>query len=198
MALEYTNRKGDIYFLQEGKTKTGKPKYYFARKLRAAAIDKVPRGFEVRENPVDAVVTLRRAKLTQIDPLEKKFVEDRVRRYAGIEHFIVDVDGDNIIIYLPGNEETGLDKLVSDMLGPLAALAMGQNIRDKIIANMIFSPMLRFELIDSEERLFTALRWCFCGSIDDWIHLFSAPQTLADLTERFARHLGKDSFHELI
>ena len=27
-ALQYENRMGDVYYLQEGKTRTGKPRYY--------------------------------------------------------------------------------------------------------------------------------------------------------------------------
>ena len=33
MAFEYVNRKDDRYYLQAGKTPTGKPRYYFGREL---------------------------------------------------------------------------------------------------------------------------------------------------------------------
>ncbi len=32
MSIEYVNRRGDKYYLLQGKTKTGKPKYYVSRK----------------------------------------------------------------------------------------------------------------------------------------------------------------------
>ncbi len=31
MAVTYTNRKGQMYTLYRGQTKTGKPRYYFGR-----------------------------------------------------------------------------------------------------------------------------------------------------------------------
>lgn len=38
MGLKYTNRQGNVYYLQAGATKTGKPKYYFARKVSAGQL----------------------------------------------------------------------------------------------------------------------------------------------------------------
>lgn len=35
----------------------------------------------------------------------------------------------------------------------------------------LYQKMLRFTLIDEDRRRFAAERWCFLGSIDDWIHL---------------------------
>jgi hypothetical protein len=31
MSVEYINRKGDVYYLHVGKTRTGKPKFFFSR-----------------------------------------------------------------------------------------------------------------------------------------------------------------------
>jgi hypothetical protein len=31
MPVSHTNRKGQVYYLHEGKTKTGKPCYYFSK-----------------------------------------------------------------------------------------------------------------------------------------------------------------------
>lgn len=55
-ALAYTNR--DTFFLHEGKTKTGKPRYFFAKTIREGAITEMPAGFEVTES-VSAVVSVR-------------------------------------------------------------------------------------------------------------------------------------------
>jgi hypothetical protein len=45
--MEYTNRKGHRYFVFEGKTKTGKPKYFASRRAtsdKAVRLDKLPIG----------------------------------------------------------------------------------------------------------------------------------------------------------
>jgi hypothetical protein len=59
-----------------------------------------------------------------------------------------------------------------------------------------FYQMLRFTLVDEKARSFSADRWCFRGSIDDWFPLDCGE--LRKLVEKYCRHLGKDSFFELM
>jgi hypothetical protein len=40
MPITYTNRKGFTYFLNKGKTKTGKPRYYFAKEQKSNPLTK--------------------------------------------------------------------------------------------------------------------------------------------------------------
>ena len=42
MAYKHRNRRGDVYLLQAGKTRTGKPRYYFGRKLTGEPVHEVP------------------------------------------------------------------------------------------------------------------------------------------------------------
>ena len=52
--MEYTNRKGDRYFVFEGRTKTGKPKYFASRKEtsdKGKRLDEVPESYEIAEAP---------------------------------------------------------------------------------------------------------------------------------------------------
>jgi hypothetical protein len=51
MVIEHINRRGDTYYLHEGRTKTGKPKYFFSRNRAGTLADSVPNGFEVYESP---------------------------------------------------------------------------------------------------------------------------------------------------
>src|SRR5215217_7846918 len=60
MVIEHVNRRGDTYYLHRGKTKTGKPKFFFSRKREGTLADSVPTGYEVYENP-NAQVFLRKA-----------------------------------------------------------------------------------------------------------------------------------------
>jgi hypothetical protein len=59
-----------------------------------------------------------------------------------------------------------------------------------------YQPILRFLLIDPERRLFVPERYCFRGSVDDWISI-GPPDTIRKLAARYLKHLGQDSFFEL-
>lgn len=59
MAIKYINRREDTYYLHEGKTKTGKPKYFFSMKKDGVLVDPILAGYEIYENP-NAQVFLRR------------------------------------------------------------------------------------------------------------------------------------------
>ena len=59
MPVKYVNRKRQAYFLHEGKTKTGKPKYFFSKDSEGDLRDAIPEGYEIYENP-NAQVFLRK------------------------------------------------------------------------------------------------------------------------------------------
>ena len=62
-----------------------------------------------------------------------------------------------------------------------------------------YMKVLRFTLVDEEKRTFSVQRWCFRGSIDDWIDLWSSGHhgKLLDLVRKFCPHIGQDSFFDL-
>ena len=51
MPLTHVNRKRDTYYLHAGKTRTGKPRYWFSTKADGDLVDAIPEGFEIYENP---------------------------------------------------------------------------------------------------------------------------------------------------
>jgi len=58
--ITYTNRKKETYYLLIGKTKTGKPKYYFSKKEKENTVNNIPKGFKIWESPENAQVFLRK------------------------------------------------------------------------------------------------------------------------------------------
>jgi len=56
--------------------------------------------------------------------------------------------------------------------------------------------MMQFVLVDKKTREFEVERWCFRGSVDDWIGLDSSTD-LEALVKKYGCHLGKESFYEL-
>ena len=66
MPVTYNNRKNKTYYLHEGKTKTGKTRYYLSMKTNGQLVDEIPDGYEIYEHPSNAQVFLRK-KTAAID-----------------------------------------------------------------------------------------------------------------------------------
>ena len=191
MTVEYINRKGRKHYLHEGKTKTGKPKYFFSMKTEGNLVDAIPECYEIYEHP-NAQVFLRKITPQSITSEEIETVKAGVKKYAKIDNFIVDVKGKTIIVYL-------VDQDV-EMLMEFASFAHGQNsahAREAIMQSLSYSPMMQFVLNDAQTREFVVQRWCFLGSVDDWISLSSSTD-LNELVKKYGRHLGKESFYDLM
>ncbi len=60
-----------------------------------------------------------------------------------------------------------------------------------------YMAVLRFTLVDPETREYVTERYCFRGSVDDWIHI-SGPGALAPQCRKFIPHIGRESFYDLI
>ncbi len=196
MALEYTNRRGETYFLQEGKTPKGRPKYYMGRKITGTALDEPPEGYEIYESPEQGQVLIRKIVPTEILPCERELVAQGVRRESGIAHVIVDVKANALIVYVPSNSAAVIDETIRDLTRGFP-FSDASGIREFMMRRSVYEKRLRFELIDPKRRLFAVERWCFRGSIDDWIYL-EGPARLAGLVKKYAKHLGKESFFDLM
>ncbi len=75
MLVTYTNRKGDLYYLHVGKTKTGKNKYFFSKKKEGVLALEIPEGYE----NVNAQVFLRKIQPKIILDQEIAMVESELR-----------------------------------------------------------------------------------------------------------------------
>ena len=98
MPITHVNAKGKTYYLHQGTTKTGKPKYHFAMKSEGALVQSIPEGFEIYENP-NAQVFLRRIPPKIITDEERQLVEDGMRKYASVKDYKIDVRGKAIEIH---------------------------------------------------------------------------------------------------
>jgi len=198
-ALQYENRMGEVYYLQEGKTRTGKPKYYTGRKLTGTPLAAMPEGHEFYERPDTAQVVIRRIPPSPITEFERRQAEDIVRRASGLKHFIVAIEGDALVVYTPSVSRADTDRLIDLMTGPGHGKwsAIAEKFREDRIRHSQYMKMLRFELTNPDKREYRAERWCFRGSIDDWIDLPGCG-SLAKVVEQYAKHLDRESFFELM
>lgn len=194
MTLEYINRRGDRYFVLQGKTKTGKPKFYCSKRYSGVGVDRLPDGFEIHENPESALVNVRKIRPTRIQPFEREQLT-RLARELAATAVLVDVEGDALVVYASGIDGARSARLTSLLMGDAGAGA--RDHADWLARNSHYSPMLRFVLTDEDERLFALERWCYLGSIDHWIHL-NHGQPLERLAKSYLPHVGNESFFELI
>lgn len=115
MALQYTNRVGKIYHLHGGKTRTGKPKYFFSLQQngKGKAINEMPEGYGIYQHPENAQVFLRKKRSRLISDIEEQYVKNQLNTLKRPRRYIVDCKNKYITIY-ESNRETGNIKGIFD------------------------------------------------------------------------------------
>ncbi len=189
MPLTYTNRKGSTYYLCQTTTKTGKTRYYFAREPKDTPVEKLPDGYQVEES-VNAVVSVVKASPKLVSTEELDTVEAALKKLPKSHKYRASIKKEQIIIY----ESRGAD--YGDVLAKIGwniPDSLGQELDERYAQ---FSPIMRFILEEPEERIFSPQRWCFRGSIDDWINIQS-PAKIVVLAKELIPTLGTDDFFEL-
>lgn len=193
MPLEYRNRKGHLYTVFQGVTKTGKPRYFVSKSNQSDAgveIDVLPDGFEIWESPANSTVSVRRCKATRILAAERDLIS---RLVLQLTHFSVEqtvIDGDSIVVYTPDTDPMVAKDELRKIFG-------SYRLDDAFIARTTqFTAMLRFTLRDAERRIFSVERYCFRGAVDGWISIRNR-----GLLETVARQviptLSSEAFYEL-
>jgi len=111
---------------------------------------------------------------------------------AGVQDYKIDVRGKAIVVYTADQDVDTLADLFKDLHpDPKANPELMRTLRGVIQ----YSPMMQFVLDDKEDRRFTAQRYCFRGSIDDWIDIDYGK--LSKLVRTYVNHLGNESYFEL-
>jgi len=192
VSITYTNAKGQTYFLHQGRTKTGKPTYYFALKREGPLADSIPDGYEMYENP-NAQVFLRRIPPQLITDEERQIVADGMRKYASVRDYKIDVKGKALVVYLADQDSDALAGIFRDYPSSPEEKARLMTV---LRQQLHYSPMLQFILADEKRRCFWPQRYCFRGSIDDWIGI-GLPDTLSNVVKMYVKHLGNESYFEL-
>jgi hypothetical protein len=192
MPITYTNRKNLTFYLCRGTTKTGKPRYYFAREIKGEPVEQIPDGYAITES-VNGVVSLSNIQDSQLREEEINAVKAAVARHPKRHKYRVNARPKRIEVY----ESVGPDAetLISIMSSPGPILpGMTDRISAEIERYGQFTPVLRFTLIDADARAFAAERMCYLGSIDDFIHIGYGP--LEPMASNIIATLGTDEFFE--
>lgn len=187
MPITHTNRKGWTYTLCQGSTKTGKPRYFFAREPKGEVLDAVPEGCRIEES-VNGVVSLVKERPTLIEPEESAAVEAALKLHPHGGNYRVTTKDNQIIVH----EGLGAE------LGALFAVMgrTGQEAQAFQLRSTRYTPIMRFVLYDHDKRLFGAERWHFSGSIDAWFGIGRMGR-LDTLARALIPVLGTEAYFEL-
>ena len=147
MPVTHVNLKRDTYYLHAGKTKTGNPRYWFSKTTEGDLVETIPQGYEVYENP-DAQVFLRKIVPQLVTPFEVAVVEEGLKRYAPGQNCLVDVQGEQIVVYHAEQVSLDLERF-------------GFGVTELPTFNRRYMKVMRFTLVDEKDRTFRVQRWCF-------------------------------------
>lgn len=189
MSIQHKARTGKIYYLHVMPGKGGRPSYHFSKDPEGTLADAIPEGYEIYEN-IGGQVFLRRKTPQVITDAELAMVNAALQRLPATHFYQTEVKENALVIYEAENrtEEYQL-------------MAMPWINRDRLAEHAresaYYQAVMRFVLVDPAKRLFSAERYCFRGSVEDWISISMDSAPLSAQLKKFLRHLGKESFFEL-
>jgi len=189
MALTYKNRRGETYYFKAARTKNGNYRYYITKKDTGNLIEEIPKGFEIYEHPEDGKVVLRKKIVNKISKDEIGIIREAIKNLSALDDFLTDVKGNVLTIYVGKMNRKEFKKMFP---GGKTEKELEELYREF----QTYKGTMRFVLEDEKDRKFTIQRWCYLGSIDNWIDLESS-NDLRTLAEKYCYHLGKDSYFDL-
>jgi hypothetical protein len=190
VAITHVNAKEKTYYLHQGTTKTGKPKYHFSMNSEGTLADAIPEGFEIYEAP-DSRVFLRRIPPKLITDEERQVVEDGMRKYSGVQDYKIDVRGKTIEVYTALQDR----ETFSEMFAAMRPAPSKAKIAELVTQFMSFGLRMQFVLKDKKRRTFVAQRPGPLGWFDDWVDI-DKPGKLSTLVKKYVPLLGEESFDE--
>jgi hypothetical protein len=188
--FSYENRLGDRYYLHEGKTKTGKPKYFFARDVRNGALAEMPEGFETTES-INGVVSVRRKKPGEVSipPSDVKLVEAAVERHRHLRWFKVQAIGNAIQVFEPHPRP---EELLAFAEHAYFTSSVESFVGDRM-RKAQYTPVMKFEV---EGDHYAVFRMTYRGR-GGWSYPLAAGK-LQDLVKKFLPVVGTERFFDLM
>jgi len=193
MSIQYTNQHGITYYLCRGTTKTGKPRYYFAREPKGEPVVQIPVGYQITES-VNGVVSLSKNVPTLVLPAELAAVQSAVWKHSHSDLYRVAVKGNRIEVY----ERDG--PVADDILEAFQSAGLfNSDMRDKIETQLAqgahYSLVVRFTLVDTQTRMFRLARMGYTG-MGGWRYLYPDDR-IEQQAERIIPRLGTESYFDI-
>jgi hypothetical protein len=187
MAITHTSRTGNTYYLHTGPRRGGGVQHFFSTKSSGSLADELPAGFEIHES-VNGQVFLRRAQPRLIREEETTIIERGLEKQRGLNLYKLETRGSTLTIHESQDTSSGLGDAF-----PWIGSQKKAELRERFAH---YQPVMRFILVDDEKRLFAPERYCFRGSVEDWIPI-GPPEPMKKLAAKYLKHLGRESFFEL-
>jgi hypothetical protein len=157
------------------------------------ALIEIPEGYVITEG-VNGEVSVGRAKPTQITEQEVARVAAELKR-LGLKHYRCTDKGANITICQPLRSEAELRETARLLAGPRAGQFDPWISHE--LATEPLEPVMRFQLADNDQRLYTVERMTYRGK-GGWHSLLWHGEALAELARKYLPRLGRDSLFELV
>ena len=188
--VSHENRMGVTYYLHGGVTKTGKPRYFFARAIGAGALDRVPEGYEISES-INGVVSVRRRRAGEkgVTADDLALVQAELRRHERLRHHRAGVIGDAIVIHAPNVDAADLRDLALRLGAPWRADALLADSMKRVR----YEPVMKFVRTRAG---YAAHRMTYRGH-GGWSWALQAGP-LAELASALVPVIGTEEFFELV
>lgn len=187
MTIKHTSRTGKIYYLHSGPKKGGGVQHFFSTKSTGNLAACLPEGFEIYES-VMGQVFLRRVQPKLIQEDEVDFIVNLLKNPRARCLYKVEIHHDILTIH-ESEAKSGLEVRFGLPLSRIEPESLAERFA-------YYQPVLRFILVDPERRHFAPERFCYLGSVDDWISIGPA-ESIQVLASKYLKHLGRDSFYKL-
>jgi hypothetical protein len=189
----YRNRNGATYYLHEGLTKTGKPRYFVRKTVEDGARAALPDGFEFHES-LNGVVSVRRTRgPSPIPAADFDLVRAELARHPHLADYVAEIHDASILIFEP--QDSGFSRMAGIMPAELQGFARELGLELTAAARRIrrYEPVMRFDLSTKPQGLYALQRMTYRGD-GGWMLVDLGP--LKTLVDRLAV-LGTDAFFEL-
>lgn len=132
---------------------------------------------------------LRKTKPALIRPDELALVNAELsKRQTSQQRYLAEVSGKEIVIH---EGETRIEALRE-----INIRFSERGLAEYAARHAQYTAVMRFVLEDKTTREFAPQRFCFRGSVEDWISIGENAQ-LHKLVAKYCKHLGTDSMYDL-
>jgi hypothetical protein len=193
-ALSYTNRRGQVYYLHTGTTRTGKRRIFVAKTLGEGVLAELPTGFEIVES-INGVVSVRRIDrgAPRIPDTDLARVRAELARHLHLRRHRADAVKGEIIVFEPAG---GSSDEVAGWLRTEVGLTVAQveRARPELEKRTRFSPVMR--LVPDDGGQYAIFRMTYRGD-GGWSRWAFDRGPLEKLAATYLKQLGTERFFEL-
>ncbi|MST99520.1 23S rRNA (cytosine(1962)-C(5))-methyltransferase RlmI [Victivallaceae bacterium BBE-744-WT-12] len=155
-----------------------------SKKCTPDALVAIPKGMEIVESP-NGKVSCRKKQQSAILRQERDLLEKWIPKLSKQAFVKIEVKPKELIVH--GTETARYKSL------PIGIPLEGAlKLLEKFV---VYEPFFKFELDDSDARLFSVSRMCYMTIDGEWMYLESG--SLEALAKKYLPHVGKESFFEL-